>query len=240
MTVLIYYLPIWFQVVQKVTALESGIRTLPLVLSLNISSVVAGALVRWTGHTTPFAIFGSCVTAIGAGLLTTFKFDSPSAIWIGFQIVYGIGLGFGLEQANITAQNVLSKKDVPIGASCMIFAMSLGGAIFASVGQNVFGAALKHEAIPLFSPENAGASGLRNDTLTLNEGQEILRGYNEAVVKVFQVALVMACTSILGSMGMWGKSRPWRRLGLKSAEADSMATSTFPIFDESLLESERK
>jgi hypothetical protein len=113
-------------------------------------------------------------------------------------------------------------------------------AIFASVGQNVFGAALKHEAIPLFSPENAGVNGLRNDTLTSNEGQMILRGCNEAVVEVFQVVLVMACASILGSIGMLGKSRLWRRLGLKAAEGDCMAISTFPIFDEALPGSEVK
>jgi hypothetical protein len=35
------------------------------------------------------------------------------------------------------------------------------------------------------------------------------------MVKVSQIALVITCASILGSMG---KSRPCRRLGLKSAE----------------------
>lgn len=57
---------------------------------------------------------------------------------LGFQIIFGAGAGIGLELSNIAVQTVLSEQDVSIGTSLVVFARSLGGAIFVSAGQNVF------------------------------------------------------------------------------------------------------
>ena len=59
-----------------------------------VSSITTGQLVSRIGYYTPFLIFGVCLTAIGAGLLTTFEIGSSEAKWIVAQIIYGLGLGF--------------------------------------------------------------------------------------------------------------------------------------------------
>jgi hypothetical protein len=48
--IMIYYLPVWFQAVQGASAIESGIRNLPLILSLVIFSIIAGIGVSVEGH----------------------------------------------------------------------------------------------------------------------------------------------------------------------------------------------
>lgn len=48
--VLIYYLPIWFQAVKSVSAVESGIRNLPLILGLVIVSIISGIGVTVLGY----------------------------------------------------------------------------------------------------------------------------------------------------------------------------------------------
>ena len=53
-TIIISYLPIWCQVIQGVSATESGIRLLPLILALVVASLVAGGLVSKVGYYTPF------------------------------------------------------------------------------------------------------------------------------------------------------------------------------------------
>lgn len=134
---MVFYLPIWFQAIKGVSAVKSGIMNLPMILALVIISIVAGATVSIVGYYTPLMYVSTVIMAIGAGLLTTFKVDTGHAKWIGYQTLFGIGVGLGMQQPLMAAQTVLSIEDVPIGTSAMIFGQSLGGALMISVGQSV-------------------------------------------------------------------------------------------------------
>jgi MFS family permease len=74
--VAIYYLPIWFQAVKGVSAYESGIRNIPILLSVVVGTILSGALVTKLGYYTPFMVASSVLTSVGAGLLTTFELDT--------------------------------------------------------------------------------------------------------------------------------------------------------------------
>lgn len=130
---LVFYLPIWFQAIKGVSATQSGIRNLPLILGVTIFSIVGGVGVTILGYYTPFMIVGAAVSAIGVGLLTTFEVDTGSAMWIGYQAICGSGLGLVMQLPLIAAQTVLNLEDVPTGTSCIIFFQTLGGALFISV-----------------------------------------------------------------------------------------------------------
>lgn len=80
---IVYYLPLWFQAIQGVSATQSGIRNLPLILGLTLTSVAAGGAITFLGYYTPFIIVGTAISAIGIGLLTTFTADIGSGKWIG-------------------------------------------------------------------------------------------------------------------------------------------------------------
>ena len=54
--VLIYYIPIWFQAIKGTSAVESGIRNLPMILGLVIVSIIAGIGTTALGFYTPFMI----------------------------------------------------------------------------------------------------------------------------------------------------------------------------------------
>lgn len=115
------YLPIWFQAIEGISAVDSGIHLLPMVMPIVVASIITGQLVSRIGYYTPFMIFGVCLTAVGAGLLTTLEIDTSEGKWIGFQIVYGFGLGSCSQAPNMAAQTVLPREDVAIGASLMFF-----------------------------------------------------------------------------------------------------------------------
>lgn len=117
---MVYYLPIWFQAIKGVSATKSGIMNLPLILGLVIISMAAGGLVSWTGYYTPFMLISSVLMAIGAGLLTTLETDSNHSKWIGYQFIFGAGVGFGMQQSLIAIQNALPAADVAIGTSLMV------------------------------------------------------------------------------------------------------------------------
>ena len=54
--VLIYYIPIWFQAIKGVSAVESGIRNLPMILGLVLISILSGIGTTVLGYYTPFMI----------------------------------------------------------------------------------------------------------------------------------------------------------------------------------------
>ncbi|KAL8836551.1 MAG: hypothetical protein Q9170_002871 [Blastenia crenularia] len=202
--ILIYYVPIWFQAIKGVTATKSGIMVLPMILSLVLISIISGAGVTILGYYTPFMIISSILMAIGVGLMSTWSTTTNHSLWIGYQVIYGLGIGFGMQQPLMAAQTVLPLDDVPIGTTIIIFVQTLGGALFISVGQNIFTNRLMKNLIadvPSIDPERVlhiGATNLRKG-LDPNTIAGVLTAYNSAITQTFYVSLAMAAFSILGS-----------------------------------------
>lgn len=82
----------WFQSCLNTGPIHAGINMLPLVVAQTIASILCGMGVAATGYIWPFMTATSCFTAIGAGFMTTFKVDISVGKWIGYQIVYGVGM----------------------------------------------------------------------------------------------------------------------------------------------------
>lgn len=218
--VMIYYVPIWFQAIKGVSATASGIRNLPLILSLVLFSIVSGGAVTALGYYTPFMIASSILMSIGAGLIATFKVDSPIGHWLGYQIVYGLGVGLGMQQALIAAQTVLELKDIPTGTSMLIFAQTFGGALFISVAQNVFTNRLASnivKTVPTLNPAivlKTGATQLSKAVTAQDPSllPGVLSSYNDALDQTYYVAVALACLSLFGALGIEWKSVKGKKL----------------------------
>ena len=212
--VILYYAAIWFQAVKGTTAVESGIRNLPLILSLVVASIGSGILVTVVGYYTPWMILSSVLMSIGAGLMSTWTVSTGHQQWIGYQIIYGMGIGFGMQQSLMAAQTVLDLHDVPTGTSIINFSLTLGGALFISVGQNIFTNRLLTNLIasvpniPIGVVLSTGATSLRGVVTQIdpNSLPSVLVAYNSAVTQTFYVALAMACLSLIGALGVEWKS----------------------------------
>jgi MFS family permease len=100
---IIYYLPIWFQAIQGVSPINSGIRYLPSVISDVLTSILGGGIVMKIGWYNPFYIFGVAILAIGSGLLSTLTPTTTEGKWIGFQILTGSGYSFLVTMVRIYA-----------------------------------------------------------------------------------------------------------------------------------------
>jgi hypothetical protein len=207
----IYFIPIWFQAVKGTTATESGIRTLPFLLANTIMVVVSGALVTKIGYYTPFIWAAVVFMSVGAGLLTTLEVNSGTGKWIGYQIIYGIGGGLGFQQSVMAAQAVLGLNDISIGTAIMLFVQLFGGAIFVSAGNNIFNTRLVSnllKQVPDLDPQiviSAGATGLRK-VVSAQDYPAVLLAYNDALIKAFQIGLILSCLSAIGAAAVEWKS----------------------------------
>ncbi|TVY88550.1 Efflux pump, partial [Lachnellula willkommii] len=134
----IYFLPFYFQAVKGTTAEGSGIRTIPYLASIILSSIVVGAGITAIGWYKPFMIIGSAIFTIGSGTIYLLNVHSSAGEWIGYQLLCGLGAGAGVQIPFIAVQVVLSETDMPTGNAIAIFFNSLGGAVSISVAENVF------------------------------------------------------------------------------------------------------
>jgi hypothetical protein len=209
---LVYYLPIWFQAIKGVSAVKSGIMSLPLILGTVIMSMVAGGLTTALGYYTPFMYCATVFMSIGAGLMTTFTVGTHHSKWIGYQFLFGAGVGLGMQQTMVATQTVLHKSDIAIGTAIMMFSQSLGGALFASVGQNIFtnelirGLQSKLEGgiDPRFVL-GVGATQIK-ERLPSASWPGVQIAYNDALVKTFYVSLGLSCFSAVGAAFVQWKS----------------------------------
>ncbi|GAM36737.1 hypothetical protein TCE0_018r06063 [Talaromyces pinophilus] len=208
---MVYYIPLWFQAIHGTSATHSGIDTLPMMIAVIMVNITAGYIVSKWGYYTPFMYGLVVVGSIGAGLLTTWTVDTSTGKWIGYQIIFGAGIGMGMQQAMITAQSVLPLADVPIGTCIMQFFQMFGGSLFVSVGQNTFTNHLISRLTSIAGIDsqqivNAGATQLTTLIHDPNVMHQVQVAYNGALTRTFQVALIMNCLAALGAAGVKWRS----------------------------------
>lgn len=92
-----FYLPLWLQAVKGDGPKDSAVHLLPSLVTNLVALIVFGALVRKLRYVPPWAVVGSAVASVGAGLMTTLKPGSSVAHWVGYQIVTSIGRGISFQ-----------------------------------------------------------------------------------------------------------------------------------------------
>ncbi|KAK4129911.1 MFS general substrate transporter [Trichocladium antarcticum] len=208
----VYYLPLWFQAVKGASAMRSGIMNLPMLVAVVLFSVAAGAAVTVWGYYAPFMVVSSVLAAVGFGLFVTFRPDTGSAAWIGYQVLVGAGLGLGFQQPLMAVQTVLPIEDVPTGTSLVIFLQTLGGALFIAAAQNVFTNRLLHYvaayAPSIGDPAQVLAVGATSvhDAFQPDVLPAITLAFNDALVQTFVIFAALAALSILGALAVEWRS----------------------------------
>ncbi|RBR21616.1 uncharacterized protein FIESC28_04884 [Fusarium coffeatum] len=218
MMVVVYYLPLWFQATKGVSPVDSGVYTIPLVLSLVVASIISAAFTQRIGYYVPSMIICPCIMSIGQGLLTTFKPDTGSSQWIAYQFLVGFGLGLGMQSGGLAIQATLPKEEVPTGLSITFFAQQLGGAIFVSVGQTILSGRLveRLSGVPGLASKNlveTGATELKK-IVPSEYVPKVAEAYNYAITRIFYVGVALALGQLVCALCV-----EWRNIKPKKAES---------------------
>lgn len=176
---------------------------LPLILSVVLFTVISDGGITALGYYRPFLLFSSVIASVGAGLLTTFEGTTAHPAWIGYQVLYGAGVGAGMQVSFTIVQAAVPVADIPIATSMIMFAQTLGGALFVSVAQNIFSNLLIQNltrAAPSVPPSlvtSTGAIDLKN-VINKTYLPGILAAYNRALTRTWFVSVAMAAVSVIG------------------------------------------
>lgn len=230
--ILSYYLPLWFQAIKGTTPTLSAVYTLPTFISQLFSTIVAGVVTSRTGYLTPLAFVGGCAGVISAGLMTTLHVHTGAGAWIGYQILSGVGRGLALQQPIQAVQSVVASDMVAIATATVAWAQILGVAVLLGLAQTTFINVLPQTLgryAPSVNVDEAINSGATNIVETTKAGgdsiveAQVLMAYNEAVVRVFYLAVGCACAGLIACLGIWNTKVETKRSKLKKEAAETKA-----------------
>ncbi|KAJ8112461.1 hypothetical protein ONZ43_g5389 [Nemania bipapillata] len=206
--VVAYFLPIWFQAVKGISARDSGIRLLPIIIAAVLASIVSGIVVSRTGHYALIILFSSAIAATGCGLLSTMDPGSGAGAWIGYQTLVGVGVGLGMQQAAVVVQNKLDRGDIPTAISAVTLFQALGSAVMVSITQNVF-ANRVYDEVHGTAPNitrgmiiNTGATELIDLASSPDEKRVLLNAVSVALTQGFYVATAGSALAGIAGLGM--------------------------------------
>ncbi|KAL8653878.1 MAG: hypothetical protein Q9226_003660 [Calogaya cf. arnoldii] len=210
---LIYYLPLYFQLVKGSSARASGIQNLPFLVTMLFSPIASGALVSTFGFYVPFMWLGAILATVGSGLLFSLRVDSASSRHSGYQFITGLGLGICTQIPFNAVQYMLPHDQMAMGSAIVSFCNSLGPILGTNIGQaifsNVFLKRLEHlpninaKAIILAAPTNQASIG----TPAL-----ITEASNYAITRTFLLAVVSGILAFASSLAMeWGNVKLERK-----------------------------
>lgn len=204
--VMAFYIPIYFQSIKGSSAVHSGIQLLPLMISVVVSSIFWGIVISKVGYYTPVLIGGAVFLTIGAGLISSWKIDSNTGTWFGYQVIMGLGAGGSFQIPLIAIQCVLDLKDIPSGTALVSFSQFIGGAILIAVAQTLFANDLSTGLNSRIADKqvvaqviSAGATNFKNviDPVYL---PAIYESYQSGLTAAYRVSLVSAALALVCSL----------------------------------------
>ena len=158
----VMFMPLFMQVVQGVSATQSGVSLLPLMGALIVSSILSGRVVARTGKYKLLMIAGGVILFAGVIALTGIDVDTTPRDLAWRLALTGIGLGPAQTLFSLVIQNAAPSTEVGVATSMSQFSRQMGS----TVGVAIFGTFLTHALtaeLPKHVPQLPGAPNMQID-----------------------------------------------------------------------------
>jgi EmrB/QacA subfamily drug resistance transporter len=210
------FLPQYLQLVHGVSATESGLLLLPLLVGLLAMSISSGLYISRTGRYRWFPLAGTIGVTIGLVLLTRLGAHTSLLVVSLDILVFGLGLGLFMQVLTLVVQNAVPMRQLGVATSSVTFFRSMGGAIGASALGAVLTAGIAAE-FPVYLPRADLVAGgnngnkvsqliqspavldaLKRTNPALHEG--IIQAYSHAIDRLFIAAVPVSVLSVIAAL----------------------------------------
>lgn len=156
----IMFLPLFLQGVVGVSATSSGNTMLPMMLSMILTSIIAGRMVTKVRFRTMFVV-GMGLMSLGFFFLSRMTVQTSQLTAIAYIVLLGLGMGLIMPTVTIAVQSAFSARQRGVATSATQFFRSIGG----TLGMTVLGVVFNNHSIYLmdkeFFPLIQGISGVQ-------------------------------------------------------------------------------
>jgi EmrB/QacA subfamily drug resistance transporter len=141
------YLPLYLQVVRRNGATESGLRLLPMMVGLLITSVASGQAVSRTGRYKVFPIAGTALAAVALFMLSRLQIGTSMWLVSLDMLLLGAGLGLVMQILVLAVQNSADYRDLGAATSSATFFRSIGASFGVAIFGSIFASTLNRNLI---------------------------------------------------------------------------------------------
>ncbi len=163
----VMFMPLFMQVVQGVSATDSGLSMLPLMAGFMASGITCGRLVTRTGRYKPFMVAGGLVLIVGVVLMTQIGPDTTVRDLAWRMAITGVGLGPSQTLFNLVIQNAAPLHEMGVATSVSQFSRQIG----ATVGVAIFGTVLTHNLTLELPKQLPLLPGMQQQSIDLSHAQ---------------------------------------------------------------------
>jgi MFS family permease len=198
------FLPTFMQFVDGVSATTSGLRTLPMVAGMLITSIGSGNIVGRTGRYKVFPIAGTAVMAVAFLLLSGMNAATPTWQQSVYLFILGTGIGLCMQVLILVVQNTSKFADLGVATSGVTFfrtiGSSFGAAIFGSLFANFLAERIGPALAASGAPPRAAQSPQALHALSPQMAAPIIDAYADSLGKVFLCAVPVAIIGFVVSL----------------------------------------
>jgi EmrB/QacA subfamily drug resistance transporter len=207
------FLPQYLQLVHGVSATESGLLLLPLLIGLLVMSISSGRYISATGRYRWFPLAGTILVTTGLILLTRLGAHTSLAIFSLYVLVFGAGLGLFMQVLTLIVQNAVPMKQMGVATSSVTFFRSMGGAIGASALGAVLTAQISYQLERTLPPKLVAGGGNKVAQFVLSPQaldalkqthpalhEIIIQAYSHAIDRLFLVAVPVSILSVIAAL----------------------------------------
>ncbi|KAF9090919.1 hypothetical protein BGX23_005596, partial [Mortierella sp. AD031] len=201
---IMFFMPLYFQIVLQESATASGLEMLPLIVGLLLASISSGFMVSKWGQYRPFIWVGLALSTTGTALFTLLTEESPRAEVIGFLFINGLGLGFSMQTIMLAIQSSVATADIAVATANATFFRTVGSVFGVAISGTVFNNAIRTHLGPLILKNPEIARVIEDSYKAGNWGEEIkaqiLHAFMLSLRKAFMVCIPFMALSLVASL----------------------------------------
>ncbi|KAF9941279.1 hypothetical protein BGZ65_004305 [Modicella reniformis] len=200
---ILFYLPIYFQVVKMESATIGGLETVPCVFGIVITSISSGIWVLKKGTFAFFPALGNLFLIVGTSLLILFEPDTGRVVTIFVLLICGLGLGFTMQASTLAVQVAVKPKYMATVTTSVQFVRSLGQVFGVAIMGTVFSNKL-NEALNEKFPGDKMVHGATQDSdiileYPVEQRDQIFDSFVYGLHYAFYCCIALSCVAFIAS-----------------------------------------
>ena len=158
----IIYVPLFAQEILGMSATNAGLIMIPMLISLTISSNIAGQIISRTGKYKKLAVAEFVITGIGIILLATLNVNSSPYALLAYSAILGLGSGMMYTVFTISVQNSFTLREIGIVTASMQFFRNVGSTVAIPIFGYIVNATLASPAMVNLGQKQVLALSIQN------------------------------------------------------------------------------
>ena len=200
-----YFIPLFFQFTRNDSAIEAGVRLLPLICILVFTVMLNGALMSKYGYYMPWYLAGGCLALIGSALMYTVNVDTFNSKIYGYTVLLGLGAGMYAQAGFAVAQVKVEQHMVPLAIGFISLAQIGGATIALAIANSVFLNQATNGILAIMPDEPrsvvqgavSGAGSTFFQTLDPNVKTAVLAAVSHAISRIYILAITASALTIV-------------------------------------------